>query len=102
MGCRTNGLSDQWAVEPMGCRTTGKLPLWHFLITSVTISAITHFMTAETIKAQFLGFNDVMSSLRIGHSGTIEHVMLPGIAECALVDLFLVVICFRLCLDDKC
>ena len=23
MGCRTNGLSDQWAVEPMGCRTSG-------------------------------------------------------------------------------
>ena len=21
MGCGTNGLSDQWAVEPMGCRT---------------------------------------------------------------------------------
>ena len=23
MGCRTNGLSDQWVVEPMGCRTIG-------------------------------------------------------------------------------
>ena len=23
MGCRTNGLSDQWAVGPMGCRTNG-------------------------------------------------------------------------------
>ena len=54
------------------------------------------------IKAQFLGFNDVMSSLRIGHSGTIEHVMLPAIAEYALVDLFLVVNCFWLCPSDKC
>ena len=26
MGCRTNGLSNQWVVEPMGCRTTRKLP----------------------------------------------------------------------------
>ena len=24
--CRSNGLSDQWAVGRMGCRTTGKLP----------------------------------------------------------------------------
>ena len=23
MGCRTNGLSDQWVVGPMGCRTNG-------------------------------------------------------------------------------
>ena len=23
MGCRTNGLSNQWAVEPMDCRTNG-------------------------------------------------------------------------------
>ena len=23
MGCRTNGLSDQWAVGPMGVRTNG-------------------------------------------------------------------------------
>ena len=23
MGCRTNGLSNQWVVEPLGCRTTG-------------------------------------------------------------------------------
>ena len=26
MGCRTNGLSDQWAVGPMGCRTNGQSP----------------------------------------------------------------------------
>ena len=23
MGCRTNGLSNQWVVGPMGCRTNG-------------------------------------------------------------------------------
>ena len=26
MGCRTNGLLDQWVVELMGCWTIGKLP----------------------------------------------------------------------------
>ena len=30
MGCRTNGLSNQWVVEPLGCRTTGKLPFQIF------------------------------------------------------------------------
>ena len=28
IGCRTNGLSDQWAVEPMGCRTNGLSNQW--------------------------------------------------------------------------
>ena len=28
MGCRTNGLSDQWAVEPLGCRTNGLSNQW--------------------------------------------------------------------------
>ena len=28
MGCRTNGLSDQWAVGPMGCRTNGLSNQW--------------------------------------------------------------------------
>ena len=28
MGCRTSGLSDQWAVGPMGCRTNGLSEYW--------------------------------------------------------------------------
>ena len=28
IGCGTNGLSDQWAVEPMGCRTNGLSNQW--------------------------------------------------------------------------
>ena len=28
MGCRTNGLSNQWAVGPMGCRTNGLSNQW--------------------------------------------------------------------------
>ena len=28
IGCPTNGLSDQWAVEPMGCRTNGLSNQW--------------------------------------------------------------------------
>ena len=28
IGCGTNGLSDQWAVEPMGCRTNGLSDQW--------------------------------------------------------------------------
>ena len=28
MGCRTNGVSDQWGVGPMGCRTNGVSDQW--------------------------------------------------------------------------
>ena len=28
MGCRTNGLSNQWAVGPMCCRTNGLSTQW--------------------------------------------------------------------------
>ena len=28
MGCRTNGLSNQWVVGPMGCRTNGLSDYW--------------------------------------------------------------------------
>ena len=31
-GCRTNGLSDQWAVGPMGCRTNGLSEYWDVII----------------------------------------------------------------------
>ena len=31
-GCRTNGLSDQWAVGPMGCRTNGLSEYWDVIV----------------------------------------------------------------------
>ena len=36
MGCRTNRLSDQWAVEPMGCRTNGLSEYWDVTVFGMT------------------------------------------------------------------